>query len=207
MENMVNNDKITIEVREKSYGRLELVIKGGTVKDINQRDLTGDSKWNRSGKPYFNINIPEAEALTLYHDGWRIRKRGQDMSQLNKNGKPGKWLTTSDLDYPLENWNYILEARVDYDSNRPTQIWRIIPGKEKRELFYRSKDKATDISILNGDSIIRWNAVINAYKNPDDGIISGYLNKLAMEVAPDEFDEMYSDLPLYTGTEGLDDEI
>ena len=209
MENNIMNteEELQIRVVEKSYGRQQLIIKHGTVKDINQRDLSGDSPYNRSGKPYFNINIPENKALALYSDGWRIRKRGRDMTQLNKKGEPGKWVTTSDLDYPLEDWNYILELRIDYKSSRPTKIFRIIPMKEKRELFYNSPNKKTDINILKGDSVTGWNAIINAYKNPDDGIISGYLNELYMEVAPNEFEEMYSDLPLYTGEEGLDDDV
>ena len=187
-------------------GRVYLWCKDGTRDDINQRDLTGTGKWNKSGSPYFNINLTEEQARELFNADWRVKKRGKDMKQLNKRGEPGKWVNSPDLDADLEQFNYILEPRVSYTGINPCRIIRIIPGKEQRELFFNSPDRATDISILNNDVWMKWKAVIRSWRNPDDGIITGYLEKLWVEVMQNEFDEEYADLPVYKGTEGLEDE-
>jgi hypothetical protein len=128
------------------------------------------SQYNPKGARSFELELPEENARDLYELGWRVKKRGYDPDK-------DKFVNVSDLDAPLEKETYKLKVTVNYDSNNPPKIYRVVDGQKTRRLMKPDAENADhDVAKIDNDAILSCDLIINGWKSSRDGIISAFLD-------------------------------
>lgn len=144
------------------------------------------SKFNMNGARSFELEIPEENARMLASQGWRVVKRGYDADR-------EKFINTQDLDAVLDKELYKIKIKVNYDSKNPPKVYRVVDGKESRQLMSPSaRNEQFDVGRIDRDDILSGDFIVNGWKNPNDGMVSAFLSFAAFIVSENEVTDKYS---------------
>lgn len=128
------------------------------------------SKMNPNGARSFELELPEDYARDLADLGWRVKKRGYDPDK-------DKFINTDDLDADLDKSLFKIKITVNYDSNNPPKIYRVVDGQKTRRLMRADAENADyDVGKIDNDAIVSCDLIINGWKSSRDGIISPFLD-------------------------------
>ena len=128
------------------------------------------SNFNPKGARSFELELVEDDAIFLFDNGWRVKKRGYDPDK-------DKFVNTSDMDADLEKATYKMKITVNYDSNNPPKIYRVVEGQKTRRLMKPDAENADyDVGKIDNDAIVSCDLIINGWKSSRDGIISPFLD-------------------------------
>ena len=127
------------------------------------------SNYNIKGSRNFELELPEDYARDLADLGWRVKKNGYDPDK-------DKFVNTDDLDADLDKAMFKIKVTVNYDSNEPPQVYRVVKGQNKRRLMKPDAENPDwNISRIDGDRIEYADLILNGWRSKKDGIISAFL--------------------------------
>ena len=69
-----------------------------------------------------------------------------------------------------------IKVTVNYDSNEPPQVYRVVKGQTKRRLMKPDAENPDwNIARIDGDRIEYADLILNGWRSKKDGIISAFL--------------------------------
>lgn len=141
---------------------------------------------NPKGARSFELELDEESARDLFDLGWRVKKRGKDVSK-------DKFVNSSDMDADLEDATYKMKITVNYDSKNPPKIYRVVDGEMKRRLLKPDAENPDyDVAKIDNDSILYCDLIINGWTSSRDGIISPFLDTAIFVVEENEVLDKWS---------------
>lgn len=144
------------------------------------------SNYNIKGARNFELELPEEYARDLHELGWRVKKRGYDPDR-------DKFINTDDLDADLEKAIYKIKITVNYDSNEPPQIYRVVKGSTKRRLMKPNAENPDwNVAKIDSDRIDTCDLIINGWRSKKDSIISAFLSTAIFVVQENEVTDKWA---------------
>lgn len=135
---------------------------------------------NPKGARSFELELPEEYARDLAEFGWRVKKRGKDVSK-------DKFVNSPDMDADLEDATYKMKITVNYDSKNPPKIYRVVDGENRRRpMKPDASNPDYDVAKIDNDSILYCDLIINGWVSSRDGIISPFLDTAIFVVEENE---------------------
>jgi hypothetical protein len=152
----------------------------------------------QGGSRYIQLEVQESYAIELAKDNWRVKKRGFDPNI-------GGYVTSDDMDAPLERAQYFVSLQVNYNSPVQTPvIYRLVDGDDSMVLMKPdSKIAARDVGRIDKDIIKEATLVIGGSYNKRDGKITLYLNEATFVV---ERSYSASAMSKFDGIKKIDDD-
>lgn len=162
---------------ELTRNGMMLSIDGITNDELKFRNIRGEvSDFNRNGDRMFDLVLSESEAMYLYDNGWRVKKRGK--------GDDGKYHKYSDLNAPCEDAYYFMTINVNLNSRSPAKVFRCF--EEDEDTMYdttpHANNAVNDMNTVDYDTILNGELYIYGWKSRKDGIVTPYLDSAIFTV-------------------------
>lgn len=185
--NMVHDLQIKLFRKELRIPKVPI----GNLKWLNLEGRRNDN--NPKGDRSFELRLTRDDALFLHDLKWRVKKRGWSPAE-------GKFVNSDNMDAFADDEDrceYKLKVSVNYDSNRPPLIYRVVddpldperdPNKRvtKRKMLPNASNPEKDLAQIDNDSIICVDLIISGWTSSRDGKISAYVSKALFYVESNE---------------------